>query len=46
MLGWNPADAVAANAFIDAIMEAWTDRKYVKFALYGQQFRAYCDHAM
>jgi telomere length regulation protein len=39
-------EAVAANAFIDVIMEAWTDPKYVKFALYSQQFRAYCYRVM
>ncbi|WRT70193.1 uncharacterized protein IL334_007187 [Kwoniella shivajii] len=38
-VGWIAnGDEHAAKAFIETIMDAWTDPKYVKFTLYAQQF--------
>ncbi|WVO18553.1 hypothetical protein L204_106272 [Cryptococcus depauperatus] len=40
IVGWiGTGGESVAKAFIDTIVEAWTDAKYIKFSMYSQQFR-------
>ncbi|WVQ74259.1 hypothetical protein IAR50_003856 [Cryptococcus sp. DSM 104548] len=40
VVGWvGEGGEVAAKAFIEIVVDAWTDPKYVKFSMYSQQLR-------
>ncbi|TYJ57904.1 hypothetical protein B9479_001259 [Cryptococcus floricola] len=40
VVGWvAEGGETAAKAFIEVVVDAWTDPKYVKFSMYSQQFR-------